>query len=257
MKKLFSNAAKVGAGIILGASMTAYASMTLLSNVYLNDEISISVNGQVQILRDATTNEREYPLTYKGRTYIPLRSVATLLGYKVDYIEETKTATVDDKDYVKPTPTPTPTPSNELTIEAIDSSSIPFINQYKWYATPKNTNDYDLVKNCVFLNASQVYSGVGGTNTAIHSQTPFLDSILEMQKKLLANRKAGSFIVSVDDSSVVALRYAYDSEQKLKGCVASYTLVIKYDGKEERVRMKSVFMSEKSGLLKYVGDIVG
>lgn len=52
-------------------------------------------------MSDATTGEREYPITYKNRTYIPLRSVATLLGMNVDYDDVTKTAIVNSKDYIE------------------------------------------------------------------------------------------------------------------------------------------------------------
>ena len=50
----------------------------------LNDQISLKINGEIKTMSDATTGEREYPITYKDRTYIPLRSVATLLGMNVD-----------------------------------------------------------------------------------------------------------------------------------------------------------------------------
>ena len=99
MKKFLSNVAKIGAGILIGSTMTVFASQ-LLTNVYLNDAIKISINGEVKTLTDASTGAVEYPLTYRDRTYIPLRSVATLLGYDVGYEANTNTATINSKDYM-------------------------------------------------------------------------------------------------------------------------------------------------------------
>lgn len=56
------------------------------------------INGEIKTMSDATTGEREYPITYKNRTYIPLHSAATLLGMNVDYDDTTKTAIVNSKE---------------------------------------------------------------------------------------------------------------------------------------------------------------
>lgn len=46
----------------------------------------------MQEFRDETSNEIQYPITYKDRTYLPLRTVANLVGIGVDYDSKTNTA---------------------------------------------------------------------------------------------------------------------------------------------------------------------
>lgn len=87
-------------GFILGMGITSFAANQYVQ-VLLNTKIKLSVNGEIKTMSDATTGEIEYPLTYKDRTYIPLRSVATLLGANVDYDGITNTAIVNSADYKK------------------------------------------------------------------------------------------------------------------------------------------------------------
>ena len=65
-----------------------------------NDQIKISLNGQVQAFKDETTGEIQYPLTYHDRTYLPLRNVAQLSGLSVDYDYDTNTAILEDRNYL-------------------------------------------------------------------------------------------------------------------------------------------------------------
>ena len=58
----------------------------------LNDQIKVTLNGQVQEFKDETTNETQYPITYHDRTYLPLRTVANLVGVDVDYDASSNTA---------------------------------------------------------------------------------------------------------------------------------------------------------------------
>lgn len=88
-------------GLTTGVVLTG-ASLVLANSqiqAILNDQINLKINGEIKTMSDATTGEREYPITYKDRTYIPLRSVATLLGMNVDYDDTTKTAIVNSKEY--------------------------------------------------------------------------------------------------------------------------------------------------------------
>ncbi len=85
------------AGFVLGTTLTVSAGTWI--QAYRNDEIKIALNGKVQTFRDATTNEIEVPITYNNRTYLPLRSLATLVGLNVDYDANTKTAILETKDY--------------------------------------------------------------------------------------------------------------------------------------------------------------
>ena len=57
-----------------------------------NTEIKVSLNGQIQEFKDETTGETQYPITYNGRTYLPLRNIANLFDASVDYDKDTKTA---------------------------------------------------------------------------------------------------------------------------------------------------------------------
>ena len=78
-------------GFIIGLAtglIVAGASLVLANSqiqAILNDQIRVTLNGQVQEFKDETTNETQYPITYHDRTYLPLRTVANLVGVEVDY----------------------------------------------------------------------------------------------------------------------------------------------------------------------------
>ena len=80
---------------LLAGFMVAGASLVLANSqiqAILNHQISITLDGKMQVMRDETTNEIQYPITYHDRTYLPLRTIANLLGVKVDYDAESNTA---------------------------------------------------------------------------------------------------------------------------------------------------------------------
>lgn len=79
-------------GVILGTTISVSAGTFV--QAYRNEEIKVTLDGKTQIFVDEKTNEIEYPLTYNDRTYLPLRSLSNLLGFEVDYDEETKTAII-------------------------------------------------------------------------------------------------------------------------------------------------------------------
>ena len=54
----------------------------------LNDKVKLIWNGDVFEPIDGTTGARLYPLTYQGRTYIPVRAVAEQAGMSVDWDSE-------------------------------------------------------------------------------------------------------------------------------------------------------------------------
>ena len=267
MKKIFKDALKIGSGIIIGMSMTAFAT-TLLTDVYLNEEIKISVNGQVADLRDATTNEKEYPLTYKNRTYIPLRSVATLLGFDVGYVQETNTATVDNKPQeTQPEPEKEePKRDNtKITLNNLTTNDIPLINQYTWVDTPKNANDawgarvQNAVRSIYSISKNWDYD-----DEYIHPQSPFKEELNKIRKEILdhSSYDEGELYISVDciKDSIKFLKFAYDSSNKLKGFVASYTLKVTYlqNGKKEITdqEITSVFIDDGDNHYDWVCDIV-
>lgn len=81
------------AGFIIGTTLTVSAATWI--QAYRNDKMKILLNGETQIFRDATTNEIELPIMYNDRTYLPLRSLATLFGVNVDYDETTDTVILE------------------------------------------------------------------------------------------------------------------------------------------------------------------
>lgn len=81
-------------GVVTGLAF-AGASLVFASShiqALLNDQIKVTLNGQVQEFKDETTNEIQYPITYHDRTYLPLRTVANLVGVGVDYDASSNTA---------------------------------------------------------------------------------------------------------------------------------------------------------------------
>ena len=78
------------AGFMLGSVTVIFANQAI--QAIKNTEIKVVLNGEIQEFRDETTGERQYPITYNDRTYLPLRNIAQLTGLFVDYDERTKTA---------------------------------------------------------------------------------------------------------------------------------------------------------------------
>ena len=83
----------------LATGLTLAGASFVLANsqiqAIINNQIKVTLNGQVQDFKDETTNETQYPITYKDRTYLPLRTVATLVGVDVDYDANSNTAILE------------------------------------------------------------------------------------------------------------------------------------------------------------------
>ena len=75
---------------ILGSATVVCANQAI--QAMQNTEIKVNVDGKIQEFRDEITNEKQYPITYNNRTYLPLRNIAELLGVSVDYDSLSKTA---------------------------------------------------------------------------------------------------------------------------------------------------------------------
>lgn len=91
-------------GLTIGIVLTG-ASLVLASSqiqAILNDQIKVTLNGKIQEFKDETTNEIQYPITYHDRTYLPLRTVANLVGVNVDYDKNSNTALLTTKNYSEP-----------------------------------------------------------------------------------------------------------------------------------------------------------
>lgn len=83
--------------VVTGASLVMASSQI---QAILNDQIKVTLDGKVQEFRDETTNEVQYPITYHDRTYLPLRTVANLVGVGVDYDAKTNTAILTTENQV-------------------------------------------------------------------------------------------------------------------------------------------------------------
>lgn len=86
-------------GLITGLVATGVSVVLANSQIQaiLNNQIKIKLNGKVQEFKDETTNEMQYPITYQDRTYLPLRTVANLVGVDVDYDASSNTAMLTQK----------------------------------------------------------------------------------------------------------------------------------------------------------------
>ena len=87
------------AGMILMGISFALANSEI--QAILNDQIQVKLDNTIQVFRDETTNEIQYPITYHDRTYLPLRTIANLVGVAVDYDENTKTAILKTNQFVE------------------------------------------------------------------------------------------------------------------------------------------------------------
>ena len=56
---------------------------------YLNSDITLKLDGEAQVLTDAN-GVRTYPITYDSTTYLPVRSIAGLLGVDVGWDQATQ-----------------------------------------------------------------------------------------------------------------------------------------------------------------------
>lgn len=81
--------------ILAGALCLTFVSGAMASgnetiSALLNRSITINYNGTTQSFVDAN-NDAVYPISYNGTTYLPIRSVADLVGIEVDYEASTDT----------------------------------------------------------------------------------------------------------------------------------------------------------------------
>ena len=90
--------------VIAGVSVLAgvfgagvYASPHLQEiRAYLNSELKIRVNGQIQQLNDNTGNN-VLPITYNGTTYLPVRAVSDVLNINVHYDQAAKEVVLGER----------------------------------------------------------------------------------------------------------------------------------------------------------------
>lgn len=87
----------IALSFVLGAVANADGGLTRLTEVYLNTSITVLLNGTLFNAKDPQDGSVYVPLTYKGRTYLPLRAVAEAAGIPVDYDDNTKTVYLGTK----------------------------------------------------------------------------------------------------------------------------------------------------------------
>ncbi|MCI9425620.1 MAG: hypothetical protein HFF30_08665 [Flavonifractor sp.] len=77
--------------LLCGIAIGAGASGALQEiKAYLDPSITIKMEGEAQTFLDAKGN-RVYPITYQGSTYLPVRAVAGLAGFEVNWDQATRT----------------------------------------------------------------------------------------------------------------------------------------------------------------------
>lgn len=83
MKKKFQ-ALLITSALCLSFSAGVLASSNETISATLNRLLTIKINGETQTFKDAGENT-VYPLTYNGTTYLPVRSLANIFGFDVEY----------------------------------------------------------------------------------------------------------------------------------------------------------------------------
>ncbi|RRJ64031.1 hypothetical protein EHV15_14640 [Paenibacillus oralis] len=71
--------------LMVGMSLGAFGASKLQEiKAYLNRDLAVRFNGELQELKDVNGNT-VLPITYKGTTYLPVRAVSSLLDVPVNY----------------------------------------------------------------------------------------------------------------------------------------------------------------------------
>ena len=92
MKKKLSHTSALflAVAIVLSFASGAAAAGGLQEiRAYLNSNITLKLDGEAQVLTDAS-GVRTYPITYNNTTYLPIRSIGTLLGVEVGWDQATQ-----------------------------------------------------------------------------------------------------------------------------------------------------------------------
>ncbi|USF25589.1 hypothetical protein N510_000501 [Firmicutes bacterium ASF500] len=76
-------------GVICFAAGAAAAGGLQEIKAFLNADITLKLDGEAQVLKDAN-GVRTYPITYNDTTYLPVRSIAGLLGVDVGWDQATQ-----------------------------------------------------------------------------------------------------------------------------------------------------------------------
>lgn len=115
-------------GVVCFAAGAAAAGGLQEISAYLNSNISFKLDGEEQILKDAS-GVRTYPITYQGTTYVPIRSVANLLGVNVDWDQATQSILLGEP---------------KGGVDLIDTYKAYYINEFKQVQTADKQEPMDI-----------------------------------------------------------------------------------------------------------------
>jgi len=131
---------------------------------YLNHDVKIYYNGELQTMQDANGKE-VYPISYQGTTYVPIRAVSNMLDINIDWEGTTKSVFVGrsgiEKDFIEDF---TPYSSKDNAGVVSDSSITLGGNRYKPY-----------LSFCCGTYEGELYYNLQGEYT-LFSFTPFSQS---------------------------------------------------------------------------------
>lgn len=159
MKKSFvKTVATLGIGMVIGSATLASAAPSTVQAVLT--KFSFSVNGQEQKLESD-------PLVYNGKTYLPVREVAEITGYKLNYDNKSKSIKLESKedtvvnDNTTTTPKPASTPAkNGETIDVgdfkIKVNSVTYEKEFSGFVAGKD-EEFAVINFDVFITKEPVY----------------------------------------------------------------------------------------------------
>ncbi|KQO18226.1 stalk domain-containing protein [Paenibacillus algorifonticola] len=134
MKKL-TIAVVLGTTIVASMATGAYGATKLQEiKAYLNKDIAFKVDGKPVQLRDGNNNT-VVPISYKGTTYLPVRSISDALGVAVDYDGKTQLIQLGEK------------------VEGVSISSSLTTNTYRTKDSAQTTYNGKDYKEALFDNA--------------------------------------------------------------------------------------------------------
>lgn len=80
----------------IALNVSGSSSLVEITEAYLNNGITVMLHGKKFEATDPSDGTKYVPITYKGRTYLPMRAVAEAVGLKVTWDPNTETAYLGD-----------------------------------------------------------------------------------------------------------------------------------------------------------------
>lgn len=203
-------------GIVLGSLITTILMSTAIGATIKKtievtyNSVNLTVNGK-KIVADN--------ILYNGTTYVPLRAVADALGKEVGWVQETKTASINDKIDIKELK-PEPKPNDNYTF---GSSFIYDAYCGKFKVSIGENYSFDTIKNQYSDNYGDTVVRIPVTVENIGNETGYFYNGHIEGYNSLGNRSSLSIRSYFDDG-----RTAYESMRP--GAKASGAIYILYSG---------------------------